>query len=321
MIAEQVPPRRLSTAYSLYTVGAFAGGSLAIVGGGWIVHALAGAPTVSIPVIGPLHPWQLAFLLVGGLTVAVAPLALLLKENVRLAPASGRPGTETGPDGSFLALIRKDPLFYLGYPFGFGSINVLVVAFSSWTPAFMARSYGWGIGDISFAYGMIQGCAGVFGLIAMGALVQWLYNRGVRDAHVRVPAIGLCISVPAMILGILSGNPAAFLAASALFWGVTYTYAGYAPAALQLQTPVQFRARAGALYITFLAVMGLFLGPTSVSWITDSVFQDRSKIGMSLIIVTLVWAPISLVALAIAGRRLSARHAAAELQVATKAQA
>lgn len=308
MIAEQIPKERLSTAYSIYASGAFLGGGMAIVGGGLVVHALEDAHRITLPFLGQFYPWQVVFLIVGGLTVICAPLALLLKEEVRHAAAAKKPEGAAHKDG-FVALLRRDPLFYLGYPFAFGSINVMVTAFIAWTPTFMSRTYGWGTGDISFSYGMTQGCAGVAGLIATGSLVQWLYNRGMADAHVRVPAIGLCITVPALIIGIWSGSPVLFLISSTLFWGLTYTYAGYAPAALQLGTPAQFRARIGALYITFLAVMGTFIGPTTVSWITESVFQDKARIGMSLIIVMLIWTPISLLALAVTGRRLKMRHA------------
>lgn len=312
MIADQVPSRRLPTAYSFYTIGAFAGGGLAIVGGGWIIQALDSLETVSIPGLGKFYPWQVAFLLVGGFTMALAPLALLLRENIRPSPSAPRSNERTRGGSGLIALIHSDPLFYLGYPFAFGSINVMVTAFHAWTPAFMSRTYGWDIGEVSLAYGVTQGGAGVIGLIATGWLVEWLYNRGVTDAHVRVPALGLCASIPAMILGILSGSPGIFLAASVLFWGVTYTYAGYAPAALQLGTPLPFRGRIGALYITFLAVMGLFIGPPAVSWVTEGIFHDKSKIGLSLVVVMTVWTPISLLALVLAGRRLRLRHAAAK---------
>lgn len=308
MIAEQVPRRRLATAYSFYTVGAFAGGGLAIVGGGWIVHRLADAGTFTMPLLGQFHPWQLTFLLVGGLTMLVAPLALLLRENVRpVAPA----GESAAPPGLF-ALIRSDRLFYLGYPFAFGSVNVIVTAFHVWTPAFMARTYGWSIQKVGLAYGATQGIAGVIGLLAMGWLVERLYNRGMTDAHARVPAVGLCVSIPAMIAGILSSSPAAFLLASIVFWGATYTYAGYAPAALQLGTPPALRASIGAVYVTFLSVMGLFIGPTLVSWFTESVLQDKAKIGLSLVFVMVLWTPIALAALLLVAKRLRARQALAQ---------
>jgi MFS family permease len=309
MIGEQMPARRLSTAYSVYTIGAFVGGGLAIVGGGWIIHALDKANSVAIPGLGQFYPWQVAFLIVGTLTVVCAPLALLPRENRR--EWTSREVVSASNGRHFIAMLLEDPMFYIGYPFAFGSINVLVVAFQSWTPAFMERSYGWNIGDVSFAYGLVQGVSGVIGLIAMGTLVDRLYNRGMVDAHARVPAIGLLISVIAMTAGILSGSPTAFLIASSLFWGLTYTYIGYAPAALQLQTPAPFRARIGALYITFLAVLGTFVGPTMVSWLTQNVLQDRSLLGISLIIVMAIWTPISLLALFLASKRLRARHALA----------
>lgn len=308
LMAEQVPRRRLATAYSVYTVGAFAGGGLAIVGGGWLVHRLAGEGMIAVPWLGQFYPWQLTFLLVGGLTILAAPLALLLRENIRAAASEGADG---GPAPGLVALIRSDPLFYLGYPFAFGSVNVIVTAFHVWTPTFMTRTYGWPIEKVGIAYGATQGGAGVIGLLAMGWLVERLYNRGMADAHVKVPAIALCISIPAMIAGILSGNSTAFLFASTLFWGVTYTYAGYAPAALQLGTPASLRASVGAVYVTFLSVMGLFIGPTMVSWFTEVVLQDKSRIGLSLVLVMVIWMPIALAALLFVGKRLRSRHAQA----------
>ena len=309
LIAEQVPRRRLATAYSFYTVGAFAGGGLAIIGGGWLVHKLASEGTIILPLLGQVYPWQLTFLLVGALTVLVAPLALLLRENRRPASNGISTNGEPEPAPGLWALIRTDPLFYLGYPFAFGSVNVIVTAFHVWTPTFMSRTYGWPIETVGIAYGATQGGAGVVGLLAMGWLVERLYNRGMVDAHAKVPAIALCISIPAMIGGILSGSPAAFLAASIAFWGATYTYAGYAPAALQLGTPASLRASVGAVYVTFLSVMGLFIGPTMVSWFTEGVLQDKSKIGLSLVFVMVIWTPIALASLLVIAKRLRARHA------------
>lgn len=308
LMAEQIPRRRLATAYSFYTVGAFAGGGLAIVGGGWMIQRLANAGAVDLPLLGSFRPWQLTFLLVGTLTIVLAPLALLLRENVR----SRSP--EIGPDGQhaasgLIALIRTDPLFYLGYPFAFGSMNVIVTAFYVWTPAYMTRTYGWNIRDVGLAYGLTQGCAGVIGLLAIGWLVERLYNRGMVDAHAKVPAITLCCSIPAMIVGILSHSPTVFLCASVIFWGGTYTYAGYAPAALQLGTPASTRASMGAVYVTFLSVMGLFIGPTTVSWFTESVLQDKAQIGVSLVFVMVVWTPIALLSLLLVAKRLRRRHA------------
>lgn len=305
LMAEQVPRRRLATAFSVYTVGAFAGGGLAIIGGGWLIHKLANEGMIAVPLLGSFYPWQLTFLLVGGLTMLAAPLALLLRENRHPALAAGG----AAPAPGLVALIRTDPLFYLGYPFAFGSVNVIVTAFHVWTPTFMSRTYGWPIETVGIAYGVTQGGAGVVGLLAMGWLVERLFNRGMVDAHVKVPAVALCISIPAMIGGILSGSPAAFLAASVIFWGGTYTYAGYAPAALQLGTPAALRASVGALYVTFLSVMGLFIGPTLVSWFTEGVLQDKSKIGLSLVFVMLIWAPIALASLLVIARRLRTRHA------------
>ncbi|HWK52014.1 MAG TPA: hypothetical protein VNR40_19100, partial [Steroidobacter sp.] len=56
-------------------------------------------------------------------------------------------------------------------------------------------------------------------------------------------------------------------------------------AALQLATPNRMRGIVASLYLFVLSVIGLGAAPTVVALVTDRVFGDASKVGVSLAVV------------------------------------
>jgi len=68
---------------------------------------------------------------------------------------------------------------------------------------------------------------------------------------------------------------------------------GVAPAALHEVTPNQFRGQIIAIYLFFINIIGLGTGPTIVGLITDYGFKDESAVGSSLLVMALVFLPLS----------------------------
>src|SRR3546814_13274777 len=67
---------------------------------------------------------------------------------------------------------------------------------------------------------------------------------------------------------------------------------GIIAAHLQLATPPALRGRVSALMILGSNVLGLTLGPTIVSLLTDEVFGDPGQLGTSIALVFLVFGPL-----------------------------
>ena len=95
MLADLFPPWKLPRAIAFMQVGFFAGNAAALIVGGAIVTLLLALPPMTLPLVGTLHGWQLAFLLasVPGLIVTallfdvfhafIEPLDSLIAQQVR----------------------------------------------------------------------------------------------------------------------------------------------------------------------------------------------------------------------------------------------
>lgn len=308
MMAETFPPKRLATAFSVFTLGAVLGGGIATIVGGWVVHLVTNVDRIALPLFGEVRAWQAIFLAVGVPTVLLSPIIFLVRER----PAAERRASHAGYAGSgetFGALLRKDWLFYIGLPAGFGCTNILANAYGSWSPALLMREFGWNPAQVGLAWGVQHMIAGTIGQIGGALFVDWLYSRGVKDAHVKYMMYGLFVTVPALILAVLSGNPWAFLLLTAVFYMLTFPFVGYAAAALQLFAPAHLRGRVSAMFLAIVTVVGTALGATVPALITDVVFQDKSKVGASLIVVTLVVAPVIFTILFFVARKMRELHA------------
>ena len=308
MIAEAFPPRRLATAFSVYTLGAVIGGGIATIVGGAIVQLVTDIDMLTLPLLGEIRPWQAIFLAVGLPTILLSPVIFLVRER----PAAERIAKNTADHGvgvTFGALIRKDWLFYIGLPVGFGCTNILANAYGAWSPALMMREFGWNPGQVGLAWGVQHMIAGSIGQIGGALFVDWLYSRGVRDAHVKYMMFGLFLSAPTLVLAVLSGNPWAFLALTGVFYMVTYPFVGYAAAALQLFAPAHLRGRVSAMFLAIVTVVGTALGATVPALITDLVFADKMKVGQSLILVTVAVVPVIFAILWFVARKMRRMHA------------
>ncbi|QKS00342.1 MFS transporter [Sphingomonas sp. CL5.1] len=309
LITEQFPRERLSTALATYSLGSVIGTGIATILGGQLVHLIAEGNPAVVPVIGTVQPWQMVFLAVGIPTVILAPLALLVKERID----RGRKSVETQGAGmsiaAFFAFCMKNPRLFFGLPIAFGMLNIITNSLLSWVPTFMQRTYGWNIANIGLAWGTEHIIAGAIGQIGGAMLVDRLYARGVADAHVRYQWMGVLIGVPATIIGLLSGNPWIFLGTMAIYSVLCYPFLGYAVAALQLHTPSHLRGRMSAWFYAVITVIGSLIGAPITAFITQSVFVDKAKIGLSMVTVMAIFAPLVVLMLMWVGSNLRATHA------------
>jgi MFS family permease len=309
LITEQFPRERLSTALAVYSLGAVVGGGLATVVGGQLVHAIADGGVTALPLVGALAPWQMVFLAVGLPTMILAPLALLVREVIdrrrTLAVGEAPPRMSIG---AFFTFCGKNPRVFIGLPIAFGLLNVITNSYAAWIPTFMQRTYGWDIGSVGLAWGTQHIIAGVIGQIGGAMLVDRLYARGMTDAHARYQWWGVLIAVPINIVGMLSGNPWVFLILNAVYYVLCYPFLGYAIAALQLHTPPHLRGRMSAWFYAVITVMGSLVGAPVTALLTQALFADKAKVGLSMVTVSAIFAPLVVLMLMWVGKSLREMH-------------
>jgi MFS family permease len=284
LLTDYFPRERLSTALSIYSAGIYVGGGLSLIIGGLVVQAVSGAGTWSLPLLGALEPWRVAFLVVGLPGVLVALLLLTVREPVRKGAITAAPL----PVGATARYVRDNLRTFAGHHFGVACIALAAIAANYWVPTVFVRTWGWSLPRIGLVYGVIIAVFGTLGILAGGYHADRSLRRGRADAKLHtclVGALGMLVaSAP------LAWAPTAMIAAGLLV-PITFFHAfpyGAAAAAVQELTPNRMRAQVSALYLFVVNILGLGLGPTAVALLTDYVFRDDAAVRYSLSVVILV---------------------------------
>ena len=297
MIADYFPADKLGRAIGVYATGLFLGAGLAMVLGGYVVGLVSDAGAVRLPLVGTLHPWQLTFLIVGapGLLLAVLIYVTVREPRRRNQAAAGRqvPIRELG---GFLWLNRRAfGCIFFGYAAGGMAFN----GFLFWIPEFIRRTYGWNIADAGMVFGAELALLGGAGVMAGGALSDWLTKRGVEDAPLRCAALFFTLSLPVMAVTPLMPTTASAIPMLGLMAFVISLQQALSPVALQLITPNEMRAQVVAVFFLVANLIGIGGGATVIAMLTDYLFQDEAALRYSLSIVALVVMSIASASLAL----------------------
>lgn len=65
MFSDMFSKDKLGRAVGIYSIGAFLGGGIAFLVGGYVINLLKGVTLIEVPLLGALKAWQIAFLVVG----------------------------------------------------------------------------------------------------------------------------------------------------------------------------------------------------------------------------------------------------------------
>jgi MFS family permease len=295
LISDYFPRDKLAGAMSVYNMGIYAGSGLALLLGGAMLHLVSGAPSVTLPWIGVVAPWQFVFVFAGLLGFVVAALMLTVKEPARpvttTRTGAGPPHAATFSEAGRFILQHRAVLLPLTA--GFLLVSVIGFAINSWVPAFLMRTYGMALTEVGFQYGLIVLIGGAAGVLCGGWLGDLAERRWPFDGKMRVAALGVTmLSLPGA-LGPLAGNQPLALALMAAAVFLASFPLGIGAATLQLVVPNRLRAQLSALFLIVVSIGGVSLGPLAVALITDHVFGDEAALRYSLALVLGVAAPLA----------------------------
>jgi MFS family permease len=279
LVADYVPPRRMSTAIGAYGAGIYIGSGLSFILGGLVRSYATGRGAIGLPLIGSIHPWQILFLVVGIPGVLLAPLLYTVREP-KTRGGSIHP---TAPILQVFRYIWDNVGTFLLHNIGFGLLSLVSYASAAWVPEFYLRTYHWKISDVGLVYGITVIVFGSLGIIGAGRVADYLRARGRTNANIYVGMwIGI-IWVPIHFLMLLAPSglwatvwlvPATVLSAAPF---------GIAPAAIQQMMPPNMRGQASAVYLFVLNLIGLGLGPTAVAFFTQQVFHRDDALRYSML--------------------------------------
>ncbi len=292
LIGDWFTRQRQGLAAGVYSMGAYLGSGLALIGGGALV-ARVHASANSIP------GWRFAFLAVGAIGLPIALWVATLREPVRGLDAA-RPDAPSWPEA---VAWFKGPS---GLAAGVVNLSVALAAMASyalsaWIPSTLIRTFHLSPKQVGMAFGLTVVTAGMAGTFSTGLLGDALRRRGIRDGRLLALAGASILATPLAVLAPVAANPRLVMT---MLWPLVFliTFAvGSGPASLQDITPGRLRGVQHAIAVLAVALLGLGLGPPLVAIVTDLVLHDEMQVGRALSIVM----PVALVlsaASAILGR-------------------
>jgi len=294
MIADSFPPEKLGRALSVYTLGAIAGIGIALIIGGAVIGTVTTASDMTLPLVGTLRPWQLVFFIVGLPGLLVSLWILTLREPARRLPPT-RDGAGLRP---LLRYMGPHWRAYTAHLAGFALLGIVLNSLTAWTPSHFIRSFGQTPGQAGFWLGTLIAIFGTSGIVAGGWWSDRAQRLGRPDGPMRAGVVSAAGSLLFGVAAPLAGSLELTLVLYApLLFFSTFAY-GAAPAAVQMMTPAPMRAVASAIYLFFLNLVGMGLGPLVTAAVTDYVFRSDLAVGRSLALVIGVSAGLSALLLA-----------------------
>ena len=292
MLADYFPVHKLARAFSVYSMGVYLGAGLAMVIGGLVVQMVSGTANVTLPVLGEIRPWQMAFVVVAILGIPIILLLLTIREPLRRGHAKDGEDGKASSYPVLMAFIRGNRQTIVLHFLAFSLIGTGIVGYLIWTPTFFIRTYGWDASSIGLTYGAILLTAGPAGIYTGGFVADWLQKKGRSDAILRAAFYSGVAVIPFGVLTPLM--PTAELAIAALTIATFFLSfpQGLPAAALQVITPNALRAQMTAIYFLVGSLIASGIGPTLYALVTDYVFGDPMKIRYSLSIVNAVVLPL-----------------------------
>lgn len=287
MFSDMFSKEKLGRAVAVYSIGAFVGGGIAFLVGGYVISLLKDMTLIDVPLFGMLKAWQVAFILVGLPGVFIGLLFIL---TVRDPQRKGQRLDENGQVAkvsfkeTFKFLSKHRTTFSCHY-LGFTFYAMALFCLTSWTPAFYMRKFGLTPTEAGYTLGTVLLVANTLGVFCAGWMNDWLIKRGRKDAPMITGVIGIaCLFLPMIAftqvdqlwLSVTLLVPAMFFASFPMPVSTT---------AMQMLAPNQLRAQISAIFLLVSNLIALGIGTTLVALVTDRVFGDPMMVGMSISIV------------------------------------
>ncbi len=290
LISDSFPQKRLTLAFAIFQTAVKVGSALAfVVGGALLVWATAHGQFAVGGLV--LAPWQVVMVLAGLPSFLLVFLLFTFRVPKRLAIKD-----PSAPQEALLPFLRERKRLMSLIVLGFTFISVCPSALTLWVPTFISRNYGWTPMQYGTALGVISLLAGVT-VVVKGALVDWLFARGMRDAHLRFYCWLLAGTFPLAISAFFMPDARLFLAMYAVLQIVVVPFTFYVNAVLSIIVPQHLRGRIFAGLLLSYSFVGGAIGPVVVGFLTDNVFGYEAAVGRSLAVTLGVCMPAAFICL------------------------
>ena len=311
LIADGFPPRLLTRATSTFQMAGKVGSATAFGLGGLVIAYATARGGAELAFHGHVRPWQLVVMMVGAPGLVLALLAFTFPE-----PGRRKAGQKVEEPDALRVFLRGNWRLLGLMLVGTSALAVCGYSMTTWVPAYIERRFGW----TPVQYGPALSAMNIvsaLSLVANGWIVDRLFAKGMRDAHLRFYSWLIVALLPAVGYMFFAGNVWGFLACYCVAQFITVPFMVYVSTVMALIAPPSARARLLAFFLFVFTLIGQGAGPALVASLTDYVFRDEGKLGYSLAVVVGLGAILALACFRLALRPLSTAISAREDCVST----
>jgi MFS family permease len=299
-------PRRVARASSVFMLGPYVGGGIALFGGGMLLSAAHGGSGAWLATHG-VAPWQAVFIVVGlpGLVLATL-VAVTVREPMRietLAHATQTKDVLPSLRDVMIELFVRNR-FCLPYFAAYVALITLFYSHAAWFPTLLMRQFHLApkqVGQMAAPAYMI---GGILGIACAGVLATRVTDDSTLRKVLGLSAVAVATLVPAAIaMPLVSDSTVAIV----LYGICAFTASiamGLAPVPLQIAVPNRMRGRSIALLVFMTNAISGGVGPLAVGYLNEHLGHTDTSLGVALASVGGVAALISAALYALATRRV-----------------
>lgn len=212
--------------------------------------------------LGEAHGWRMPFMICAVPGVLLALGVMALREPQRGASDHIADNKERG---TILGLLRNKA--YWTVSLGMAMMTFAVGGLQVWMPTFLTRMRGVPLAQANTIFGALTVISGIGATLLGGWLGDRLLSR-TKAAYQMVSAIGMLLSIPAMIIALFVAGPVMY---PAIFVGEFLILLNTAPlnAALVNSVSARIRATAVAVNVFTIHLLGDAFSPTLIGAISD----------------------------------------------------
>jgi predicted MFS family arabinose efflux permease len=212
--------------------------------------------------LGEAHGWRMPFMICALPGVLLALGVLALREPKRGASDHIADNIERG---TIRGLFRNKA--YWTVSLGMAMMTFAVGGLQVWMPTFLTRVRNVPLGEANTVFGAVTVVAGTCATLLGGWLGDRLLTR-TKAAYQMISAIGMLLSIPAMIVALFVAGPVMY---PAIFVGEFLILLNTAPlnAALVNSVSARIRATAVAVNVFTIHLLGDAFSPTLIGAISD----------------------------------------------------
>ncbi|TAK16959.1 MAG: MFS transporter [Rhizorhabdus sp.] len=301
LIADAFPSGQLTRATSTFQMAGKVGSAAAFGLGGAAIAFATLYEGIHIPFHGPAHPWQLVMMMVGLPGVLLALLLFTFPDpGCRKTKADG----DSGEGKAMIAAFVRANWRLLGLMLvGTSCLAICGYSMTNWVPAYIERHFGWEPARYGPALSLMN-IVSALSLVFNGWIVDRLFARGMKDAHLRFYSWLILALLPVVAYMFFAGNVYVFLACYCVAQFITVPFMVYVSSVMALIAPSAVRARMLAFFLFVFTLLGLGAGPAIVAALTQYVFGDEALLGYSLAVVVVASSLVALVVFRMALRHL-----------------